>query len=452
MRISVIGTGYVGLVLAVGLADFGHQVTSIDLDKKKIERLKKGDPVIYEPGLAEYLARNLASGRLSFATLGADALDAGAVSNGEPPADAVAAIKASDAVFLAVGTPPKEDGSADLQYIEAAADTVAANLTGYTVVVTKSTVPVGTNRSLMERIRRLNPNADFDVVSNPEFLREGRAVQDFFHPDRVVLGVTSTRAREVMEGVYRALNLISVPFIVCGLETAELIKYASNAFLAVKIGFINEMANLSDAVGADIHVIARAMGMDGRISPKFLHPGPGFGGSCFPKDCRALAAAGQTFGAEQSIVQAVLVSNERQKHMPVAKLKKHLPILKGKRVAVLGLAFKQETDDVRESPALDTVAALLDEGAVVQVHDPKAMESFEAFFPQILYCCSSYDALKGADALVIITEWNEYRSLDVAKAAGLMMGRVIIDGRNVLDPAACRAAGFVYEGIGRGNR
>lgn len=446
MTITVIGTGYVGLVLAVGLADFGHQVTGIDTDAAKIKRLAAGDPVIYEPGLAEYLSRNLAAGRLSFTLAGNEDTGDNNIASG----DAAAAIGASDVVFLAVGTPPKDDGNADLRYIEAAADFAAANIRGYTVIVTKSTVPVGTNRAIWARVAKADPSADFDVVSNPEFLREGRAVQDFFHPDRVVLGVASPRARETMEGVYRALNLISVPFVVCGLETAELIKYASNAFLAVKIGFINEMANLADAAGADIHAIARAMGMDGRISPKFLHPGPGFGGSCFPKDCRALAAAGDRFGAEQSIVRATLASNERQKLKPVEKLKKHLPVLKDKRVAVLGLAFKQESARVEGSPALVIIRGLLDGGAEVRAHDPKAMDACRLVLPDITYCASSADALCGADAVITAAEWNEYRGLDLAKAAELMRGRVIIDGRNLFEPEEARAAGFTYEGMGRG--
>jgi UDPglucose 6-dehydrogenase len=430
--ITIIGTGYVGLVAAVGLADFGNRVVGADIDAGKIAKLKEGIPPIYEPGIEDYLKRNIDSGRLTFTS------------------DVEVAVRGADVVFLAVGTPPKEDGSADLSFLEAAADTIAENAKGYTVVVIKSTVPVGTNRALQERIEKKNPDADVDVVSNPEFLREGRAVQDFFHPDRTVVGTESERAREAIRTIYRALNLISVPFVWCNRETAELIKYASNAFLATKITFINQMANLADAVGADIHAVAKTMGMDGRISPKFLHPGPGYGGSCFPKDTKAVASTGDDVGVDMSLIKSVIEANERQKKRVVSVLAEMLGGLEGRTVAVLGLAFKSETDDVRDSPSLAVVPELLESGAAVRAHDPQGMDNFKAAVPETECFGSSYEALEGADALVLMTEWNEYRSLDLRIAAEKMSGRVILDARNLLDPDIVREAGFEYRGTGRG--
>ena len=430
--ITVIGTGYVGLVAAIGLADFGNRVVGADIDPEKIAVLKDGRSPIYEPGIEDYLRRNLDSGRLSFTS------------------DVAVAVRGADVVFLAVGTPPRDDGSADLSYLEAAADTVADNAKGYTVVVTKSTVPVGTNRALEERIRKRNPEADVEVVSNPEFLREGRAVQDFFHPDRTVVGTDSERAREMIRLIYRALNLISVPSVWCNRETAELIKYASNAFLATKITFINQMANLADAVGADIHAVAKTMGMDGRISPKFLHPGPGYGGSCFPKDTMAVASTGDSVGVDMSLIKAVIAGNEAQKKRVVPTLRELVGDLQGLTVAVLGLAFKAETDDIRDSPALTVVADLLESGAAVRAHDPQAAENFRRRLPDTECFATSDEALKGADALILLTEWNEYRSLDLASAAEAMRGRTILDARNLLDPELVRRQGFTYRGIGRG--
>jgi UDPglucose 6-dehydrogenase len=441
VNVCVVGTGYVGLIAALGLADFGNSVVGVDVDAKKIESLNKGIPTIYEPGCEEYLRRNLESGRLQFST------------------DIGASIAQADVVFIAVGTPPKEDGSADLKYVEMVARSVAENLDGYTVVVTKSTVPVGTNRWVAERIKAFNPNAregeNFDVVSNPEFLREGKAVQDFFHPDRIVIGTGSPRAREVMEELYRALYLIQTPFVWCSLETAELIKYAANAFLAVKITFINQMANLAEAVNGDIHQIAKAMGMDGRISPKFLHPGPGYGGSCFPKDTRAIVSTGEQHGVDMSLIKSAVEANEAQKERMVAKLEALFetagtPGLADKTVAVLGLAFKAETDDIRETPALNMVERLLQKGARVQAHDPKAIENFSLEFDEVLYCASEFDAAKGADALVIMTEWNIYRNIDTERLTKLMKGRIILDTRNVLDAERVKEAGFIYQGVGRG--
>ena len=430
--ITVIGTGYVGLVAAIGLSDFGNRVVGADIDPEKIERLKKGIPPIYEPGIEEYLKRNLESKRLSFTT------------------EVEVAVRGSDVVFLAVGTPPSEDGSADLSYLFNAADTIADNAKGYTVVITKSTVPVGTNRALEDRIRARNPEADVDVVSNPEFLREGKAVQDFFHPDRTVVGTESERAKEVIRTIYRALNLISVPFVWCNRETAELIKYASNAFLATKITFINQMANPADAVGADIHAVAKTMGMDGRISPKFLHPGPGYGGSCFPKDTKAIASTGDEVGVDMSLIKAVIEANENQKKRVARVLEEMTGSLGGLTVAILGLAFKAETDDVRDSPALTVVEELLASGATVRAHDPQAAENFQRMLPDTQCFSTSYEAVEGADAVVLMTEWNEYRSLDLDTLSEKMKGRVVLDARNLLDPAMVRDAGFTYRGTGRG--
>ncbi|MFO8044132.1 MAG: UDP-glucose/GDP-mannose dehydrogenase family protein [Alkalispirochaeta sp.] len=457
-QITVLGTGYVGLVSSVGLADFGNTVTGVDLRSDIVETLNSGRSTIYEIGLEEYLQRDLESGRLTFTT------------------DGDAAIKAADIVFFAVGTPPKADGHADLSQIEAAARQVAANLTGYKVVVTKSTVPMGTNRRIQSIIAEASggtPGKEFSVVSNPEFLREGKAVQDFFHPDRVVIGYEDDRAREYIEDIYRALYLIQTPFVWCNLETAELIKYASNAFLATKITFINQMANLAEAAGADIHQIAKSMGMDGRISPKFLHPGPGYGGSCFPKDTKAVAATGDEHGVDMSVIKAVIEANDRQKVITAGKLVRLMGgSPNGKTVAVLGLAFKAETDDVRESPAIDIVQELLREGATVRAFDPEGMDNFksavvgegpfggnlnsdlqeqiaEAAASHLHYCTDEFEALQGADALIIVTEWNAFRNLDLDRMAEAMTGRVIFDARNVLDPERAREKGFTYAGVGR---
>ncbi|MEX2444904.1 MAG: UDP-glucose/GDP-mannose dehydrogenase family protein [Alkalispirochaeta sp.] len=457
-QITVLGTGYVGLVSSVGLADFGNTVIGVDLRSDIVDTLSSGRSTIYEIGLEEYLQRDLESGRLTFTT------------------DGDAAIKNADIVFFAVGTPPKADGHADLSQIEAAARQVASNLNGYKVVVTKSTVPVGTNRRIQSIIAEASgttPGKGFSVVSNPEFLREGKAVQDFFHPDRVVIGYEDDRAREYIEDIYRALYLIQTPFVWCNLETAELIKYASNAFLATKITFINQMANLAEAAGADIHQIAKSMGMDGRISPKFLHPGPGYGGSCFPKDTKAVAATGDEHGVDMSVIKAVIEANNRQKVITAGKLMRLMggsPA--GKTVAVLGLAFKAETDDVRESPAIDIVQELLREGATVRAFDPEAMDNFksavvgqgpfggnlnsdlqekiaEAAASRLHYCEDEFDALQGADAVIIVTEWNAFRNLDLDRMAEAMTGRVIFDARNVLDPERTRDKGFTYAGVGR---
>jgi UDPglucose 6-dehydrogenase len=431
-RISVIGTGYVGLVSSVGLADFGNYVTGVDINDSVVSQLNEGKPHIYEHGLTEYLARNLEAGRLSFSS------------------DVAGSIRDAEIVFLAVGTPSTASGGADLSQIEAAVDTIASNLNGFKVVVTKSTVPVGTNRWIKNLLQQKTGDDNYAVVSNPEFLREGKAVQDFFHPDRVVIGYEKERAREYMEDVYRALYLIQTPMVWCNLETAELIKYASNAFLATKITFINQMAHLAEAANADIHQIAKSMGMDGRISPKFLHPGPGYGGSCFPKDTKAIAATGDEYGVDMSLIKEVIRANDKQKTWIADKLAFLTRGLTGTVVAVLGLAFKAETDDVRESPSIAIVERLLERGATVQVHDPKAMENFRRIFgDRVEYLDSEFDAISGAHATVILTEWNEYRNLDLERTKKLMAGNVILDARNVLEPDRARALGFIYSGVGR---
>ena len=432
-NITVIGTGYVGLVAAVGLADFGNRVIGADIRHDKIAALKEGRSPIFEPGIDEYLKRNLNARRLDFT------------------ADTAAAVRDADVVLLAVGTPSNGDGSADLSALEQAADTVARNARGYTVMVTKSTVPVGTNRRLQQRIAVSTPSAEIDVVSNPEFLREGRAVQDFFHPDRTVIGTESERARRVMRTIYRSLNLISVPFVWCSLETAELAKYAANAFLAAKITFINQLANLADALGADIHTVARTMGMDGRISGKFLHPGPGYGGSCFPKDTRALARAADEAGVEMSIVKSVIQGNIDQQSLVVRRITEMLGDLRGRTLAVLGLAFKSGTDDIRESPSIAVIEKLIEAGARVAAHDPRAAENFRRIFPSVHIAATPYRAAESADALLLLTDWNEYRSLDLKALADAMAGKIILDTRNLLDPDAALDYGFIYRGHGRPN-
>jgi len=431
VKICVVGTGYVGLIAAVGLSDFGNQVIGVDIDEAKVNKLNQGLSPIYEPGVELYLTRNLEAGRLTFTT------------------DIDKAIQESEVIYIAVGTPPRENGEADLSFVEKVVESVAENLNGYKVVVTKSTVPVGTNRWIRRRLEELAPGKEFDVVSNPEFLREGRAAQDFFHPDRTVIGHESERAKEIMFKVYRALNLIAVPFVWCGLETAELIKYASNAFLATKITFINQMANLAETVGADINTIAKTMGMDGRISPKFLHPGPGYGGSCFPKDTQAVVKTGEKYGVDMSVIRSVIEANENQKDRMVEKLEKLAGDLSGKTAALLGLAFKAETDDIRDTPAINIVKGLLERKVKIQAHDPKAMDNFSLLFPQIQYCHSEFDALKGADFLILVTDWNEYRNLDLARAKTLMNDFFILDTRNMLEPEEALDLGFSYDGVGR---
>ncbi len=451
-QIAVIGTGYVGLIQAVGLSDFGNYVTGLDLRQDVVDRLSRGEPTIFEHGLSDYLQRNVRSGRLKFTTQAADAL-----------ADA-------EVVFIAVGTPEAADGSADLSQIGAVVRTIATHATGFTVVVTKSTVPVGTNRWIADTLASSMGAADprrFVVASNPEFLREGRAVQDFFHPDRIVIGFDdpdapeARRARDLLEDAYRPLYLISTPFVWTNLETAELIKYASNAFLATKITFINQMANLAEAVGADVHTVARTMGMDGRISRKFLHPGPGYGGSCFPKEMKAVATTGERYGVDMSLIKAVVAGNEAQKIRTAAKALRLLTgdargMATGKVVAIVGVAFKAETDDIRDSPAISIVRELLGAGARVHVHDPKALSSFRGMFgDSVEYFDDEFSCLTSTDAAIVLTEWNEYRNLDLPRAASVMREPasgsrlILLDTRNVLDPDRARSAGFAYYGTGR---
>lgn len=435
MRIAVIGTGYVGLVSGACFSEFGHKVACVDKDAGKVEALKKGGIPIYEPGLDELVARNSAAGRLTFTT------------------DTQSAVSGADAVFIAVGTPSSRrgDGYADLGYVYGAAKEIAPYLSGYTVIVDKSTVPVGTARQVARIIHETNPEADFDVASNPEFLREGAAINDFMRPDRVVLGVDNERAADVLKKLYKPLYLIETPMVVTGIETAELIKYAANAFLAVKISFINEIANLCEAVGGDVVSLAKGIGLDGRIGRKFLHPGPGYGGSCFPKDTLALIRMAQEHGSPLRIVETVVEVNSAQKARMVRKIREALGGSEaGKTIAVLGLTFKPQTDDMRDAPALTILPTLIEKGAIVRAHDPQGMEAAGKLMPEIVCVEDPYDACAGVDCVVLMTEWNEYRALDLERLKALVKTPVFVDLRNVYDPAAMRAAGFEYIGVGRG--
>jgi UDPglucose 6-dehydrogenase len=434
MKIAMIGTGYVGLVSGVCLSDFGHEVVCVDKMTDKIDTLRRGEVPIYEPGLDVVMARNIEAGRLTFTT------------------DIAAAVDGAQAVFIAVGTPSRRgDGHADLTYVMAAAEDVARALTGYAVVVTKSTVPVGTNRRVAEVIRATRPDADFDVASNPEFLREGAAVEDFMRPDRIVVGLESDRARDVMSDVYRPLFLRDFPVVYTGLETAEMIKYAANAFLATKITFINEIAALCEKVGADVKDVARGMGLDGRIGNKFLHAGPGYGGSCFPKDTTALARIGQDHGVPQRITEAVIEVNEGVKRRMIDKVLDLCDgTFNGKTVAVLGVTFKPNTDDMRSAPSLTIVPALIGGGAVVRVVDPQGAREGVSLLPGVAWETDPYAAAQGADALVVLTEWNEFRALDLGRIARSMASPRMADLRNIYDRADVMAAGFqMYEAVGR---
>ena len=434
MNVVMIGAGYVGLVSGVCFAEFGAQVTCIDVDQSKIDALLKGKIPIYEPGLDDMVARNVREGRLHFST------------------ELAAAVPHADLVFIAVGTPTRRgDGHADLQYVYAAAKELAKHLSGYTVIVDKSTVPVGTARQVARIIREENPDADFDVASNPEFLREGAAISDFTHPDRIVIGVESERAEELLRALYRPLSLIEAPILTTGLESAELIKYASNAFLATKISFINEMSALCEKVGADVHAVAKGMGMDGRIGRKFLHAGPGYGGSCFPKDTLALTRIAQEHGTSVRVVEAAVEANGAQKARMVRKIIDAMDgDVAGKRIAVLGLTFKPETDDMRDAPALAILPPLMEKGALIQAHDPQGMEEAKHLLPEgINYCDDSYAAAKHADAVVLLTEWNEYRNLNLDRLGKTMHGKVFIDLRNVYEAATLTKAGFSYTCVGR---
>jgi UDPglucose 6-dehydrogenase len=433
MRIAMIGTGYVGLVSGVCFSDFGHDVVCIDKDAKKIALLDDGNTPIYEPGLETMMQKNIAAGRLSFTT------------------DLVAGMKGAEAVFIAVGTPARRgDGHADLRYVYAAAEEIATQVDDYVVVVTKSTVPVGTNREVERRIRAARPDAEFDVASNPEFLREGAAIEDFMRPDRIVVGVESDRAQAVIAELYRPLFLRETPIVHTTLESAEMIKYAANAFLATKITFINEIADLCEKVDADVQSVAKGIGLDGRIGGKFLHAGPGYGGSCFPKDTLALVQTAQENDTPMRIISTVIEANEMRKIGMVEKVIAAAGgSVAGKRIAVLGVTFKPNTDDMRDAPSLVIVPALRDAGADIVVCDPQGRKEGEEMLGDVEWISRPYDAAEGADILVLITEWNEFRGLDLERMRALMKGDLIVDLRNVYLPAEARAAGFKYVSIGR---
>lgn len=432
MHICIIGTGYVGLVTGACLAEFGMNLICVDNDTRKIDLLKQGKIPIYEPGLENLVTKGTREGRLRFSL------------------NIEEGIKSSLVIFIAVGTPPREDGSADLRFTEEVAREIARWMDGYKVVVTKSTVPVGTARHLKELIQKEQPKPiPFDIVSNPEFLREGSAIEDFMRPDRVVIGAESDQAAAIMKDIYSALYLIETPFILTSLESAEMIKYATNSFLATKVTFINEIANLCEKVGADVHHVAKAMGLDGRIGKKFLHPGPGYGGSCFPKDTRALLQIAREKGYSFRILDSVIQANEDQKKRMAAKIKEMVGDLRGKRIAILGLSFKPNTNDIRESSSIAIIRGLLEMGGKVKAFDPAAMEEAKEILPEVEYGKDAYDVAHGADALVLATEWNQFRRLDLLRIKGLLKEPVFIDLRNVYDPEHMKRLGFRYCGVGR---
>jgi UDPglucose 6-dehydrogenase len=432
MHIAVIGSGYVGLVTGACFAEFGVDVTCVDVDADKIRRLNNGESPIYEPGLEQLINKNVQAGRLRFTT------------------DIESASRQALVIFIAVGTPPLPDGSADLTFVENVARSLADYLDGYKVIVTKSTVPVGTGKHLMRLIRENQvKETDFSVVSNPEFLREGAAISDFMRPDRVVIGGSDPEAIAIMRDLYRPLYLIETPFVITSLEGAELIKYAANAFLATKISFINEIANLCEKVGCDVHDVARALGMDRRIGPKFLHAGPGFGGSCFPKDTAALSMIGRQFSSPTKIVDAVIEVNANQRESMIPKIEKLAGGLEGKRVAVLGLAFKPETNDMRDAPSVDIIRGLGKRGATVIAYDPIATREAREILPDIQFAADEYEAVTGTDVLVLMTEWNQFRALDMERIRNSMKAPRIADLRNIYDPNDIREMGFEYVGVGR---
>jgi UDPglucose 6-dehydrogenase len=433
MKIAMIGAGYVGLVTGVCLADFGHDVVCIDNDQNKIDALRQGDIPIYEPGLSELVKANVAAGRLSFST------------------DLATYAKAAEVIFVAVGTPSRRgDGHADLSYVYAVARELAANIEGFTVVVTKSTVPVGTGDEVARIIAATNPNADVAVVSNPEFLREGAAIEDFKRPDRIVVGLEDERARAVMTEVYRPLYLNQAPLMFTGRRTAELTKYAANAFLAMKVTFINEIADLCERTGADVQQVARGMGLDNRIGAKFLHAGPGFGGSCFPKDTLALVKIGQDHESPMRLVETTVAINEQRRRAMARRIIAACGgDVRGKRIGVLGLTFKPNTDDMRDAPSIDIIRGLLDHGARVLAYDPQGMEAARTAIDGIDYAENAYDVADGADAMVLITEWNEFRSLDLDRLKAAMAAPVFVDLRNVYRPEEMAKHGFHYVSIGR---
>ena len=434
MNVVMIGAGYVGLVSGACFAEFGANVTCIDKDESRINALQAGKIPIYEPGLDDLVQRGTASGRLNFSTALASA------------------VAAADLIFIAVGTPTRRgDGHADLKYVYAAAAEIAEHLQGYTVIVDKSTVPVGTAREVQRIVRKTNPEADFDVASNPEFLREGSAITDFMRPDRVVIGIESERAELRLRELYRPLNLIEAPILATSLESAELIKYAANAFLATKISFINEMSQLCEKTGADVHAVARGMGLDGRIGKKFLHAGPGYGGSCFPKDTQALIRMAQEHGVSSRIVESVVEVNASQKARMVAKIRAALGGSEAdKTIAVLGLTFKPETDDMRDAPALAILPALADKGAIIRAHDPQGMAEAKTLLPDSIQFSDNIEsAVTGADAVVLLTEWNQYRGLDLTSIKAVMKDNIFVDLRNVYERDLMRKHGFDYTCVGR---
>jgi UDPglucose 6-dehydrogenase len=434
MHIAVVGSGYVGLVTGACLADFGMDVTCVDNDERKIGMLKRGQIPIYEPGLDALVAKNEAAGRLHFTT------------------DLREAVENALAIFIAVGTPPKEDGSADLSYVVQVAEAIADSMNGYKVVVTKSTVPIGTGQLVEKVIRERSAGRyPFSVVSNPEFLREGSAIEDFMHPDRVVIGARDSQAVAIMKDIYRPLYLIETPFVITNVESSEMIKYASNAFLATKITYINEVAEICERLGADVHHVAKGMGLDRRIGSKFLHPGPGYGGSCFPKDTKALIDIARQAGRPFDIVETVVQVNERVKLRMVDKIRKACGgSVAGLTIGVLGLSFKPETDDMREAAAIPILHTLATEGAAIRAFDPVAEENARELLPEgVCYCSDAYDAAVNVDCLVILTEWNQFRSLDLERLRGAMRRPLIVDLRNVYEPEKIRALGFEYDSVGR---
>ena len=436
MRIAMIGAGYVGLVSGACFSEFGVDVVCVDKDARKVASLREGRIPIFEPGLERLVQSNVRAGRLSFVT------------------DISEAVPGADAVFIAVGTPSRRgDGHADLTYVYDAAREIAGALTGPAVIVTKSTVPVGTGREVARIVRETRPDADFDVVSNPEFLREGSAINDFMRPDRIVIGAESDRARETMRQLYRPLYLIETPIVFTGLETAELIKYAANSFLAAKITFINEVADLCERVGADVHDVARGIGLDGRIGRKFLHPGPGYGGSCFPKDTLALVRTAQKAGAPLRLIETVVAVNDARKEAMASRIAAACGgSVEGKIVAALGLTFKPNTDDMRDAPSLAILPMLVQQGARVRAFDPEGMDEARPLLPDVEFCRDAYDAMTGADAVVVLTEWNEFRALDPARMKNLLRHPVMVDLRNIYDPAAMQVAGIDYSCVGRPTR
>ena len=431
-KISIIGSGYVGLVSGAGLSEFGNHVTCVDIDKTKIANLKKLKIPIYEPGLDNLIRKNMKKGLLNFSS------------------NISKSIKNSEIIFIAVGTPQSYDGSADIQYVESVAKTIAENLNDFKIICTKSTVPIGTGKKIKKIIKKISNSLNFTYVSNPEFLREGAAIDDFLHPDRVVIGSENLYAENAMKEVYRPLYLNETPIVFTNIETAEMIKYASNSFLATKISFINEIANLCEEVGADVHHVSKAMGLDGRISPKFLHPGPGYGGSCFPKDTEALAFLGRENDVRLNVIDAVIKTNNDQKLIILKKIKSLLDKdLNNKKISILGLSFKPETDDIRESPSKAIIPLLLEKGAIINVYDPVAMKNFKKEFLNINYFNTWRDCVINTDICVVLTEWNEFRGIDLKELKKLLNQPCLLDAKNIFSIKKLKAEKFLFENVGR---